>query len=190
MNILHLQFKKILIFGMVLWMCTGCAPAKDSASPQTDAIDKIRSALELPELPLEFLEKANMINSTFGNLEITKFQDPEGRIFSVDAGSNLVVEIDARSLLPAKHGSPSPDALIFSSEELKARAMEYFKAAIPDFDSLQSSWQYEEGAKGENYFFTWYGKMPQGAINRPFAQIGLHQNGLLFAYYNTLSLEK
>jgi hypothetical protein len=189
MNILYIQFKKIMIFSMVFSVCMGCAPAVDSPSPQTDAVDAIRAALELPELPLEFVEKTGMLNSPGGNLEVAKYQDSEGRIYSVDSESNLVVEIDARILLPAKHGT-SADAVTYSPEELKVRAMTYFKTAIPDFDSLQSSLQYEEGAKGENYFFTWYAEIKPGAMNRPFAQIGLHQNGLLFAYYNTLSLEK
>jgi hypothetical protein len=189
MNILRIWVAKILTFSMIILVCMGCAPAADSASPQTDAIDQIRAALELPELPLEFVEKTGMLNSTGGNLEVAKYQDSEGRIYSVDGESNLVVEMDARILLPAKHGT-SADTVTFSAEELKAKAMTYFKAAIPDFGSLQSSLQYEEGAKGENYFFTWYAVIKPGAMNRPFAQIGLHQNGLLFAYYNTLSLEE
>jgi hypothetical protein len=181
---------KTLIALIFIWLSTGCAPGKDSPSPQTDAIHEIQTALELPELPLEFVEKTQMVNSTGGTLEVMKYQDAEGRSYFVESESSLVVEIDARALLPAKHERTSPDALALSPEELKALAMEYFKAAIPDFDSLKSSWQYEEGSKGENYFFTWYKEISPGALNRPFAQIGLHQSGLLFAYYNTLAPEK
>jgi len=190
MNILRSLSTKILIAAILISILAGCSPAQDSTNQQLDAINEIRKSLELPKLPLDFVETSGMINSPSGNLEVANFQDSEGRIYSVNPESNLVVEIDARTLLPPKHESISPDTLTLSPDELKAKAMEYFKATISNFDSLQSSWQYEEGAKGENYFFTWYVEITPGSMNRPFAQIGLHQSGVLFAYYNTLSLEK
>ena len=154
-------------------------------SPQVSAIEKIRSDLELPELPLDFIEKTGMINSPSGKLEVVVYQDSDGRKYSVNPETNQVVEIDARILLP-KHGDPITQT--FSMEVLKSRAMKYIKATIADFENLQSSWQYEEGGKEDVYFFTWYGNMTSGSMNRPFAQIGFHKNGLLFAYYNTLLL--
>jgi hypothetical protein len=156
-------------------------------SPQISAIEKIRTDLELPELPLDFVEKTGMINSPSGSVDVVIYQDSDGRKYSVNAETNQVVEIDARILLP-KHGDAIPQT--YSMEVLKSRAMKYIKATIPDFENLQSSWQYEEGGKGDVYFFTWYGSMTSGSMNRPFAQIGFHKNGLLFAYYNTLFLNK
>jgi hypothetical protein len=156
-------------------------------SPQVGAIEKIRADLELPELPLDFIEKTRMINSPSGELEVVVYQDGDGRKYSVNPETNQVVEIDARILLP-KHGDPITQT--YSMEVLKSRAMKYIKAAIADFENLQSSWQYEEGGKGDVYFFNWYGTMTAGLMNRPFAQIGFHKNGLLFAYYNTLLLNK
>ena len=158
-----------------------------TVSPQINAIQQIRSDLELPELPLSFVEKTGMINSPSGGLDVMVYQDSEGRKYSVNPETNQVVEIDARILLP-KHGDAISQA--FSMEVLKSRAMKYIKAAIPDFENIQSSWQYEEGGKGDVYFFTWYGEMISGSMNRPFAQFGFHKNGLLFAYYNTLLLNK
>ena len=158
-----------------------------TVSPQINAIQQIRSDLELPELPLSFVEKTGMINSPSGGLDVVVYQDSEGRKYSVNPETNQVVEMDARILLP-KHGDVITQA--FSMEVLKSRTMKYITAAVPDFDNLQSSWQYEEGGKGDVYFFTWYGKMTSGSMNRPFIQFGFHKNGLLFAYYNTLSLNK
>jgi len=156
-------------------------------SPQISAIEKIRVDLELPELPLSFVEKTGMINSPSGGLDVVNYQDSDGRIYSVDPETNQVVEIDARILL-SKHG----DAILqtYSMEVLKSRAMKYIRATIPDFEKLQSSWQYEEGQKVDVYFFSWYGDLTPGSMNRPFAQIGFDKNGLLFAYYNTLLLNK
>jgi hypothetical protein len=156
-------------------------------SPQLTAIEKIRTDLELPNLPLSFVEKTGMINSPRGGLEVVIYQDSEGRKYSVDPETNQVVEIDARILLPP-HGAASSQT--FSKEVLEARALKYIEATTPDFDQLQSSLKYEAGGKVEVYFFSWYGEMLPGWMNRPFAQIGFHQNGLLFAYYNTLLLNK
>lgn len=164
----------------------GCSSAQDSSKQQTDAINQIRMLLKLPALPLEFIEMTGMINSPSGDLEVSLYQDDEGRKYLVNPGTNLVVEIDARKIL----SNISPKAPTLSSDELKAKAMEYIRATIPDFDALQSSWQYEEGVKGDNYFFSWYGEITPGSMNRPFAQIGFNKNGVLFAYSNTLLLER
>jgi len=137
-------------------------------------------------MPLEFIEKTGMINSPSGDLEVAIYQDSDGRKYSVSPETNQVVEIDARTLLR----NISPNAQILPLEVLKSKAMKYIRAAIPDFEQLQASWQYEEGGKGDVYFFTWYGSITPGSMNRPFAQIGLHKIGLLFAYYNTLLLSK
>ena len=163
------------------------ASSQISVSLQISVIEKIRTDLELPELPLDFIEKTGMTNSPNGGLEVVIYQDTDGRKYSVNPETNQVVEIDARILVP-KHGDPITQT--FSLEDLKSRAMKYFKATIPNFEHLQSSLQYEEGGKGNVYFFTWYDNMTPSSMSRPFAQIGFHKNGLLFAYYNTLLLNK
>jgi hypothetical protein len=127
-----------------------------------------------------------MINSPSSALQVVNFQDSEGRIYSVDPVTNQVVEINARTLLSTiPRDKPS-----FSSEEIKAKALKYVKAIIPDFDSLQASLKYEEGGKVNNYFFSWYGEMKPGSMNRPVLQLGFHKSGVLFAFYNTLTVEK
>jgi len=63
MNILRSSSTKISIAAIFILILAGCSPAKDSASQQTDAINQIRKSLELPELPLEFVENTGMINS-------------------------------------------------------------------------------------------------------------------------------
>ena len=188
MNILRNISKATLITTILIavFMLAGCSPATDSASQPTDAINETRKSLELPDLPLEFVENTGMINSPSGGLEVANYKDSEGRIYSVNLKTNQVVEIDARAILP----NISPDKPSLSSDEIKAKAMMFAKAMIPNFDSLQSSLQYEEGAKGDYYFFTWYGEISSGSMNRPFLQFGFHKSGVLFAYYNTLSVEK
>ena len=186
MNVLRNLSIKFLIVPIFISALAGCAPAKDSAKQPTDAINETRKSLELPDLPLEFVENTGMINSPSGGLEVANYKDSEGRIYSVNLKTNQVVEIDARAILP----TISSDKPALSSDKIKAKAMMFAKSVTPNFDSLQSSLQYEEGAKGDYYFFTWYGEMSSGSMNRPFLQFGFHKSGVLFAYYNTLSIEK
>ena len=160
-------------------------PIDYSEGQPTDAINETRKSLELQDLPLEFVENTGMINSPSGGLEVANYRDNEGRIFSVDLKTNQVVEIDARAIL----SGISPETPSLSSDEVKAKAMKYAKAVVPNFDTLQSSLQYEEGGKVDNYFFTWYPERSSGSRNRPFLQFGFHNSGVLFGYYNTLSVE-
>jgi hypothetical protein len=177
---------RILIAAILILVLAGCLPAKDSASQPVSAINAARKSLELPFLPLKFVENSEMSNSPSGGLAVAKYQDSEGRIYSVNPKTNQVVEIDARSIL----SGISPLKPSLSSGAIKAKAVLFAKAMIPDFDSLQSSLQYEEGGKVDNYFFTWYAEMSSGSMNRPFLQFAFHKSGVLFAYYNTLAVEK
>ena len=186
MKILRSLSINVLIATIFIFLLAACSPAKDSESQSIDAINEIRTSLDLPELPFEFVENTGMTNSPSGDLQVANFQDSEGRIYSVNPETFQVVEIDARAIL----SNISSDSPSLSPEEIKAKAMASAKTVLPDFDSLQSSLHYEEGGKVDNYFFTWYGESSSGSLNRPFLQFGFHKSGVLFAYYNTLSLEK
>jgi len=170
----------------VVLVLTGCSSEQDPTRRQIEAINAIRTQLELPKTPLEYVEMTRNANSPSGNLQVAFYQDTEGRKYFVDPSTNQVVEMDARSLLaniPAL-------ASFMSDDDIRAKAQKYISAAIPGFDTLRTGWAYEEGNKGDNYFYSWYGEMAAGALNRPFAQIAIHRSGVLFAYYNTLLLEK
>ena len=182
MNIL----RSLLLTAMIVSMLIACSPAKVAASQPKDAINEIRKLLELPELPVAFVENTGMANSPRGRLEVANYQDAEGRIYLVTPETNQVVEIDARAILP----NISQAAPILPPDEVKAKAMTFAKTVIPDFDTLQSSLQFEEGGKVDHYFFTWYGEIRPGSMNRPFLQFGFHKSGVLFAYYNTLLVKE
>ena len=165
---------------------SGCSSSRTSTNQQENAINTIRAKLDLPNSPLTFVEMTSMANSPNSSLVVAVYQDSQGRKYSVEPKTNQVVEIDARSVL----SNIPPNALALTEGTIRARAMKFISAAIPDFENLKSQWTYEEGGKIDNYFFSWYGQMTNGSMNRPFAQIGLHKTGVLFAYYNTLLLEK
>jgi hypothetical protein len=189
MKFLRSLFTTVVIAIVTISVSAGCSSKTESAGQPTDAIDKLCKALNLPILPLTFIETTTDPNSpNVGGvgLEVAKYQDNEGRIYSVDLKSNQVIEVDARALL----SKISSDSSSLSQDEIKAQAMKFAKIVITNFDSLQSSLQYEEGGKADNYFFTWYGEMSPGSTNRPRLQFGFYKNGFLFAFYNTLAIEK
>jgi hypothetical protein len=161
----------------------GCAGSQQSDYPAT--IDAARKALQLPRLPLEYVEMTGMANSPSGATMVNVYQDSAGRKYSGELTGSQVVEIDARVVL----ANLPANARLLSDAELKARAWQYVRAMIPNFDSLQSSLRYEQGSKGKNYFYSWYAEMSPGATMPPFIQIALHQSGIVFAYYNTLTLK-
>jgi hypothetical protein len=184
MKNLHSLWTGIWAAAMLGLMMAGCAPAQGAAPQLTDAIQQIRSALDLPQSPLVFVENTAMVNSPGGDLLVANFQDGEGRVYSVDLAANKVVEIDARAVL----AKISPAAPLLAPDQIKARVMTYVKAVVPDFDPVRSALQYEEGGKVENYFFAWRAEAEPGAMNGPWLQIGMHQSGVLFAYINTLGV--
>jgi hypothetical protein len=181
-------FRSIFILSafFIALALAGCSPKQNSTDQQIGAINAIRLKLDLPGLPLKYIGITDMNNSPSGFLKVAQFQDTQGRNYSVDPLTDQVVEIDARSLL----SSIPADAPLLSEADITAQAQKFIAAAIPGFATQQAGWTYEAGNKGDNYFFSWYGKSPAGAMNRPFAQIAIYKSGLLFAYYNTLFLEK
>jgi hypothetical protein len=174
----------ILLLGSLV--LSGCAPEQNSTQPQITAINSLRNQLELPKKPLEFVETSFYPNSPSGNLQVAVYQDSDGRKYYVDTLTNQVVEMDARALLD----TISPLASVMSEEELRAKAQRLFKATIPNFESLQANWTYDEGGKVDNYFYNWYSGVAAGSSNPARAQIALHSTGFLFGYENTLILDK
>jgi hypothetical protein len=186
MSNIRIVLGKVVIVTILFFVLTNCSSAQQTPEQPVDVKSAIRNILELPELPLEFVETTRMLNSPSGDLQVEVYQDSEGRKYSIYPEINQVLEIDARSIFL----TTPPDIQSLSSVELKAKALNYANAVIPDFDSLQSSLVYEEGEKGDNYFYSWYGEMQSGYMNRPFLQIGMNKSGILFAFYNTLSIPK
>jgi hypothetical protein len=176
----------IVVFAALV--LAGCSSEQDQdpTRQQIKAINTLRTQLELPKSPLEFVELTYDGNSPSGNLQVAVYQDKDGRKYSVDPITNQVVEMDARALLD----KISPLASVLSEEAIREKSQKLMSAVIPGFETLRTSWTYEEGGKVDNYFFNWYGEGPAGSSNRPRAQIALHKTGLLFGYYNTLMLDK
>lgn len=179
------------IFYLICLVClvgltSGCTQKGIGPDETLAAIDTVRTVLSLPLSPLEFIGTGNMINAPSGALAVENYRDAQGRQYSFDPESGRLVEMDARALLPARSDESNAEPV----QDLESLAASYARQLIPDFEARSASLAYEAGSKGENYFFTWYGEMQPGDMNRPFLQFGMHKSGLLFAYYNTLALEQ
>lgn len=177
------QFKLLLALIFLLAACSTASPATNSP---LDAIENIRKLAGFPESDLIYMETTKMINSPSGDLQVDVYQDEEGRIYSVDPNSKMLVEIDARNLL-GNPESGQPGNLI-SQTELERQAEEFVRSAIPEFSALQSELNYEMGGKGDYFFFTWRMANTEQYFMPPFIQLALTTNGDLFAFYNTVTL--
>jgi hypothetical protein len=168
-----------------LMLVMASSASDDTASDMAvTTIDAVRSILALPDSPLEFVKDGNMINSPGADLKVAIYRDSQGRTYSFAPGTGRVVEIDARATLPPKSGDTAPEP----PGDLEKMVYAYAQSLVPDFKARQLTLSYEAGAKGDHYFFTWYGEMQPGDMNRPFMQFGIQKDGTLFAYYNTLEL--
>lgn len=171
----------LLCFALLLSACSsGSGPADD---PRIRAIKQLRPLLGLPESPLEFIENTSMTNSPDGHWAVSAYRDSEDRKYYVENTTLRVVEIDGRALLQAHAPTQPVDVLA----GLRARAQSIAQVVLPDFSSRQAELTYEEGQKGDNYFFTWRDMNAPASFNRPFLQLAFQASGELFAYYNTLS---
>lgn len=170
----------LLFFALLLSACSRGSAAGD---PGIRAIEQIRPVLGLPESPLEFVENTDMLNSPDGHWTVSAYRDSEGRKYYVENTALRVVEIDGRALLQGHAPTQAGEVL----NGLRARAQSMAGTVLPGFSLRQAELAYEEGQKGDNYFFTWRDMNAPGSLNRPFLQLAFRGSGELFAYYNTLS---
>ncbi len=182
------NFRVYFLTSLLILFLFGCAKQTavtptSSNNPQVTAINDLRAVMSLPNLPLDSKGMDVMANSPNGDLRVAIYVDSEGRKFSVEPQTNIVVEMDARDLL----NSIPADAPVVPPDKLKAMALQIANATTPNFDSLSSSLQYSESGKIDNYFFDW--RASATSMMPPFLQIAFHKSGFIFAYYNTLSLK-
>ncbi len=184
------NFKLSLLVSMGILFLLGCANRsaptnKPADNSQVAAVSSLRAVMDLPNLPLQSKGTDTMINSPSGGLPVEVYFDSEGRKYSVEPQRNIVVEMDARSLLT----SIPANAPSISQDELKTKALEIAKATTPNFDSLLPSLIDDSGSKGDYYFFDMRKPALPNQFMSPFFQIGFDKSGLIFAYINTLSLK-
>jgi hypothetical protein len=167
----------LLVWAGLLAVSACSRAAKSAADLQIQAIQ------DLPDLPLQYVQETNMTNSPDGQWKVAEFDDSRGRKYFVQKDTGIVVEIDGRALLQGHAPTQAEEVLT----GLRGRAQSIAETVLPDFAARQAELTYEEGQKGDNYFFTWRDMNAPASFNRPFLQLAFRGSGELFAYYNTLS---
>ena len=160
-------------------------------APQMAKIDQeahmthIREILGNPDMHLTFQGIQGLANAPW----IT------AAIYADDTGATYWVAIEAGCLATIDPGPMSrvdvPAADVKNMEDVRLLAEKFASDSSLRFDVLKNELLYEEGSKGDMYFFRWdyRNKDWSGtswAMMPPFLQVGMSADGKLVTYINTL----
>jgi len=176
---------KLWVFPCLALLLLACSNQDSQSSPPIEAIDRVRLLAGLTRSDLTFVETTTMINSPSGDLRVDLYRDEEGRQFYVEPITNIVVEMDARSLLGIAHQS---DGFTQSKTQLEEKVRQFVQGVIPGFASVENSLRYESREKEGIFFFDWREENIEGAFMPRFIQVGMTSYGDMFAFYNTVSI--
>jgi hypothetical protein len=146
-----------------------------------EAIASIKDFTLTPDLLLTFQSIDPLPNANLR--EAARFIDDQGTEYWVDILSYQVVEFDVLSI-------PQVDqAKMMGLDELKAMAEKFAQLNSARFVSDRLHLTYDEGTKGEIYFFRWEAVQNADQPMPPLLQIGMTVDGQIVSYVNTLDLE-
>ncbi len=191
--------------GMVYQRVIGDTHAKSEI--MTDAIETLHQAPQMANVDQE--ANITQIRNTLGNpdLQLT-FRGIGGlanapwvqaAIYTDEAGATYWVALDAGRLAGI---DPSPAARIDvpavevkSIAAVRLLAEKFASNSSLRFDQMKNELLYEEGGKGDIYFYRWDARNKDWsgtdwAMMAPFLQIGMSADGKLVTYINTLDLYK
>jgi len=145
----------------------------------------IRAALGSPDLPLTFAKISNLANAPFVSAAV--YTDEQGVEYSVAIDTGRLAGIDTLH-------SPDVAAIdVKSMEDVRQLADVFARANSPHLSASAGGLDFEQGSKGDMYFYTWRLTGENWAdtpwrIMPPFLQIGMSADGVLVNYINTLDL--
>ena len=143
------------------------------------AMEAIREFMESPDLTLNFVDLETMINSPNADVVVAVFEDGTGTRYSVDPEGYRVLE-----LAPIVYALSDGPRL--TQTELRARAEAMAEHYLLGFNEIRDRLVYEEGTKGDNFFFRWEDPTLVWLHNPPIFQVGLRVDGKLVAYLNAI----
>jgi hypothetical protein len=143
------------------------------------AMEAIREFMESPDLTLNFIDLETMVNSMNADVVVAVFEDGTGTTYSVDPRDYRVLEL-------APIVFALSDAPRLSQAELRERAEAMAEHYLLGFNEIKDRLVYEEGTKGDNFFFRWEDPVLAWLYNPPIFQVGLRVDGKLVAYLNTI----
>ncbi len=145
----------------------------------------IRDILDQPDLPLTFDGVSNLANAPW--ISTAVYVDEAGTRYSVaiDRSRLAAIEPASRIEVPAIEVKPI--------EAVRLLAENFALEHSPNYTAMKDDLQYEEGGKGDIYFFTWrmQNKDWSGTsweMMPPFLQIGMSADGKIVTFNDTLDL--
>ena len=158
--------------------------AKVDQAAQMDEIHKVTGN---PDLQLSFKKIMGLANAPWIS----------AAVYTDEAGNRYWVAIDAGRLAQIEPiSSPDvPAAEVKSIDAIRPLAEQFTLTNSPRLANLKSELLYEEGSKGDLYFFTWSYRNKDWsgtdwAMMWPFLQVGVSADGKIVTYMNTLDLYK
>jgi DNA-binding CsgD family transcriptional regulator len=152
-------------------------------------ITQIRQTLGNPDLQLTFQGIRGLANAPW--VQAASYTDEAGATYWVAIDAGRLAGIDPS---PATRVEvPAVDVQNIASVRLVAE--KFASSSSLRFDQLKSGLLYEEGGKGDIYFFRWDARNKDWsgtdwAMMPPFLQVGMSADGKLVTYINTLDLYK
>ena len=150
-------------------------------------ITQIREILGNPDMPLTFQGVQGLANAP--GIEAAVYADGAGTTYSVAIDAGRLAGIDPS---PATRVDV-PAVEVKSIAAVRLMAEKFASDSSLRFDKLKNELLYEEGSKGDIYFFRWDSRNKDWsgtswAMMPPLLQIGMSADGKLVTYINTLDL--
>ena len=162
-------------------------------APQMAKIDQethmtqIREILGNPDMPLTFQGIQELANAPW--VTAAGYVDDRGVIYWVAIDAGRLAGIN----LPPLYSVDIPAVDVKDIADVRLTVEKFASDSSLRFDELKNELLYEEGSKGDIYFFRWdYGNKDWSgtswAMMPPFLQIGMSADGKLVTYINSLDL--
>ncbi len=147
-----------------------------------EAMANIRTLTDQPDLQLSFQEVTVDPNANLRKAII--FIDSQGTQYWVDFLTNNVLEYTLVS-------PPEVDRTqLKDQQELSIIAENFALQNSVMYAMLRDGLRYEEGSKGDIYFFRWENRNVAWQTMPPLLQIGVNANGEIVSYINTLDISE
>lgn len=160
------------------------APVMSAVNQDAD-INLIRQVMDKPDLELTFVGILNLANAPW--IDAAGYTDNTGTKYWVAIEGGRLAQIEP------PYAPEVPAMEVKSIDEVRPIAEQFAQDNSPRYAQLKSELTYEEGNKGDIYFFTWSYRNKDWTgtdwmMMPPFLQIGFSADGKITTYINTLDL--
>lgn len=158
----------------------------DATSGKNKAhVATIRAFRDSATLKVVYLATAK--NPYRDHADIDIYDDENGFEYWIDAAAGTLVQAGPRAGLPAAPLTPNakPDALVLGA--LRDKAVALVTGQVPSFTARRSEFHtFEDNRRNAIFFFRWEETGIHEFDLPPFLQVGLHADGRLACFTNTL----